>query len=141
MTVGVRIRRPPRIQAVIPSASMADIAFLLLIFFLTCTIFRFENGLIISLPHAASAVPLSRQKATHVWVGRDGTIVIDDQSVAVEAVGGILTRKLTELPGLAVALEIDRDTPYETVDRIVTELKRAGIRNVSLRSLPMRGRP
>lgn len=140
MRMGVRIRRPPRIQAVIPSASMADIAFLLLIFFLTCTIFRFENGLIISLPQAVTAVPLSRQKATHVWVSRGGTISIDDRAVAIEAVGGILARKVAGIPDLTVALEIDRDTPYETVDRIVTELKRMNIRNVSLRSRP-RGEP
>ena len=46
------IEKKSRVENEIPSASMADIAFLLLVFFLTTTVFNEENGLELLLPEA-----------------------------------------------------------------------------------------
>ena len=56
----MRWKRPVRVEAWIPTASTADIAFLLLIFFMATTIFRMENGLPVTLPRAEAGVPVPR---------------------------------------------------------------------------------
>ncbi len=128
----MRIRSGTRTGARIPTASMADIAFLLLIFFLTSTVFRLENGLEVDLPRAESGVGAARQRSTHVWVDRTGEIAIDDYLVGFDQIGSILAAKLKRSGELVVNLQIDQEVPYETVDRVLMELKRVNIRNVRL---------
>lgn len=48
-------RKVPQ-EAEIPTASMADIAFLLIIFFMTSTVFMREKGLKIALPEKTDQV-------------------------------------------------------------------------------------
>jgi biopolymer transport protein ExbD len=126
-----RFRTPYRATARIPTASMADIAFLLLIFFLTSTIFRLESGLEVDLPRAESGIGSTRQRSTHIWIDAAGQIAIDDYLVTLPEVDKVLAAKLRGWGELIVSLQIDRDVPYETVDRLMRQLQRANVRNVS----------
>ena len=137
----LRLRRRHRVGARIPTASMADIAFLLLIFFLTSTIFRLENGLEVDLPRAESGIESRRQRSTHIWVDHSGTVAIDDFLVPIESLQPILASKLRRSGQIVVSLQIDRDVPYETVDRLIGQLKRASIQNVNLGTEGERWRP
>jgi biopolymer transport protein ExbD len=56
------LQRKSKVSDEIPTASMADIAFLLLIFFLTTTVFEEEKGLPIVLPEAAAMEQAVSQK-------------------------------------------------------------------------------
>ena len=118
-------------SARIPTASMADIAFLLLIFFLTSTIFRLESGLEVDLPRAESGIGSTRQRSTHIWVDTAGQVAIDDYLVTLEEIDKILAAKLRGWGELIVSLQIDRGVDYQTVDRLMRQLKRANVRNVS----------
>ena len=111
---------------------MADIAFLLLIFFLTSTIFRLETGLEVDLPRAESGIGASRTRSTHIWVDRTGEVAIDDFLVDLGRLEEILAAKLRASGELVVSLQIDREVPYETVHRLIGTLRRANIRNVRL---------
>jgi len=115
----------------IPTASMADIAFLLLIFFLTSTIFRLESGLEVDLPRAESGIGSTRQRSTHIWIDDAGQIAIDDYLVTLEEVDEVLAAKLRRWGELIISLQIDREVPYEAVDRLMRQLKRANVRNIS----------
>ena len=65
----IRIRRRPAMGDEIPTASMSDIAFLLLIFFIVSTIFHQEQGLPLLLPGRASrTVRLSPQNILGIEV-------------------------------------------------------------------------
>jgi len=118
-------------SAAIPTASTADIAFLLLIFFLSTTIFRMERGLPVDLPRAESGERLPRQRAVHVYVDALGLISVDDLLIRVQDLEGILARKLAENSTLIVALTFDEAVPYETADRVLEQLKRANALNTS----------
>ena len=128
----VRIRKRGSVGARIPTASMADIAFLLLIFFLTSTIFRLETGLEVDLPRAESGVGSARQRSAHVWIDRSGEVAIDDLLIPMERLEAILASKLRRSGGIVVSLQIDREVPYETVDRLMEQLRKAKIRNIRL---------
>jgi biopolymer transport protein ExbD len=110
---------------------MADIAFLLLIFFLTSTIFRLELGLEVDLPRAESGVASSRQRSTHVWIDRTGQVAVDDYLIDLENLDGVLAAKIQRSGELLVSVQIDREVPYQTVDRLLAQLKRANIRNIN----------
>ena len=60
----------------IPSSSMADIAFLLLIFFLVTTTFPKDKGLQIVLPEQAEEIEVSQKNVLHVIVNPNGTVTI-----------------------------------------------------------------
>jgi biopolymer transport protein ExbD len=68
--------RPTRARGDIPTSSMADIAFLLLVFFLVTTVFDDERGLSLVLPEADRPVPVSPANVLHLWVLGDGTVEV-----------------------------------------------------------------
>lgn len=127
----IRLRARPMVSSRIPTASMADIAFLLLIFFLTSTIFRLETGLEVDLPRAESGIGAARQRSTHIWVDRFGQVAVDDYLIEMETLDAVLAAKLKRSGELLVSLQIDRDVPYETVDLLLLQLKQANIRNIN----------
>jgi biopolymer transport protein ExbD len=61
-----------RARADIPTSSLADIAFLLLIFFLVTTVFDEERGLSMLLPQAEQVVP--QTNVLHFIVRTDGLV-------------------------------------------------------------------
>ena len=118
-----RFARKNRVSNTIPTVSMGDLAFLLLIFFMATTIFRPEAGLQIVLPQAESTEKQGRERIASIWVDRDGRISINDRFVAVSEVGGIIKATLYEKPNAVVALNADRQAPYGTVADVIEELK------------------
>ena len=129
----MKFKRKSRTALSIPTASMADIAFLLLIFFMVSTVFVRYRGIKLILPSAETTQQIKfRRNLTHIWIGRDGTISIDDQ-VAVDPtdptadlapVRTMIHRKLTENPRVIVSLKCDRNAPYGILSDVLQELRR-----------------
>ncbi|MCK4236804.1 MAG: biopolymer transporter ExbD [Candidatus Krumholzibacteria bacterium] len=123
------------VQSNIPTASMADIIFLLLIFFMVTTIFKLEEGLPITLPRAESGAEQERERLIHVWADRYNRISINDRLVRVNNIHAIIAAKFEENRGLIVAFNVDHKTKYRLVSRIMEELKDANAVNVSFTSM------
>ena len=119
----------------IPTASMADIIFLLLIFFMVTTIFKLEEGLPITLPRAESGADQDRERLVHIWADRYSRISINDKLVSLDNINAIIGAKLTENRGLIVAFNIDQRTRYGLVSQIIEQLKEANAVNVSFTSM------
>ncbi len=113
---------------------MADIAFLLLIFFMTTTIFKMEDGLPVNLPRAETAHKQKRELISHVWIDAGGKISINDKIVQVADVEPIIKTLLAEKPSLIVAFNADHRTPYGIISDVMEELKRANAIRVSFTS-------
>ena len=126
-----RFRRVGSREVHIPTASMADIAFLLMIFFITSTVLRIDLGLPVDLPRASTVMRQPRELIAHVWIDAEGRPMIDDLYVAYEEVAPILADKLRRNPGLVVAVNSDQRTPYRFVHRLLSELKKAEAVRVS----------
>ncbi|MYK69225.1 MAG: biopolymer transporter ExbD, partial [Gammaproteobacteria bacterium] len=58
----------------VPTSSMADIAFLLLIFFLVTTVFPKDSGLAVVLPESAEEVQVSQRNILHLSVLPKGRV-------------------------------------------------------------------
>ncbi|MCK4303653.1 MAG: biopolymer transporter ExbD [Candidatus Eisenbacteria sp.] len=130
----MRFKRTLEMGASVPTGSMGDIVFLLLIFFLATTIFKLEEGLTVTLPRAESGVRVPREKVTHVWVDAHEDISIDDAFVHMDMIEQLLVKKMRENPQLMVGLNMDAALPYSTVDRVLRQLRKANALSVSFTS-------
>ncbi len=132
----MRFERNQKVRNAVPTSSMADIAFLLLIFFMVTTIFKMEDGLPISLPRVETAQKQKREKIMHIWIDAGGNIAINDKLVRVIQIGDILVNMLSERPDLIIAFNADDRAPYGVVSDVMDQLKEANAIRVSFTSDP-----
>ena len=129
--MSVRSRRDTgRVNA----ASMSDIAFLLLIFFLVTTIFAFEEGIPMVLPAKAPAKKVKRDAVVTLKAHANGSITFDDKPLRLAEVKPRVEARLAENDRLVVVLETHRDSEYGLLVDLLDELRLAKARRVSLRS-------
>ena len=128
----MNIRRRVHHQNMIPTASMADIAMLLLIFFLSTTIIRSREALDIRLPGATSGEPVRKETAIRLSLDSAGDVALNDARVGMGEVAPILAGKLRRNPGLSILLRADARAPYATVALLIDQLERAHAPRVSL---------
>ena len=107
----------------IPTSSMGDIAFLLLIFFMVTTIFREESGLPVELPRAEAGEEVNRELISNIYINRIGQISIDDRLVQIKHITDIIGTQINDNPQLIVAFKTDTYTNYGIVSDVMEELK------------------
>ena len=130
-------KRSGRVTATqeIPTASLADISFLLLIFFLSTTMFAVEHGIPLVLPGAGSAtVKVKRSSVVVVRANADGTIEVNKEPVPLGRLRTIIEEKLSANSDLVVVLETHPDSEYGLMVDILDELRLADARRISLKS-------
>jgi biopolymer transport protein ExbD len=122
------LKRKNKAASDIPSSSLADMAFLLLIFFMVTTVFRQEKKQEVVFPEAEATQKLAepRKDILNVYVTQDGTIFINDRNTAVEQVSGVVAPLYAENRGMVIMLRSDRDVGYQRIDHILKELQAAG---------------
>jgi biopolymer transport protein ExbD len=133
------LQRKSKVSDEIPTASMADIAFLLLIFFLTTTVFEEEKGLPIVLPEAAAMEQaVSQKNIIHFLVQEDGAVVIRrgesqaEQVVSYSEIEGIMRQEIANNPNIIAAVKTAPDSPYRHMINVLDELQKANAERVSL---------
>ena len=111
----------------IPTASMPDIIFMLLLFFMVTTTLReVEVFVNYSLPEAKAIEKIeNRRLISYIWVGQDSRIQINDSLVKMEEIQGIMYAKRQSLPNVIVSLRIDKNTDMGLVTDIQQELRKA----------------
>ena len=86
----MKFSRKTKLSSEIPTASMPDIIFMLLIFFMVTTVLREYSGLPVTLPKAKRIEKLkSKRHTSHIWVSKDGLISIDDRLFTIEDISNI----------------------------------------------------
>jgi biopolymer transport protein ExbD len=122
--------RKSKTSSEIPASSLADIAFLLLIFFMVTTVFRTDSERQIIWPEAESTKKIDEKKKNilNVWVERDGSIFINDQPYTMEQVGGVVGPLYAASDRrLVVSIRGDREVPYLQIDLVQKQLQSASI--------------
>jgi biopolymer transport protein ExbD len=128
--------RRHRVRAQIPSVSMGDIAFLLLIFFMATTIFRSDPGIEVRLPQAETSEKHEKDQVLHVWIDQNGRVWINNRFVATNRLHDSVVQETAVKPGLVVAFNADVRAPYRAVADVLEELKQANATRVSFTSEP-----
>lgn len=130
-----------RISDEIPSSSMADIAFLLLIFFLVTTTFPKDKGLAIVLPEEAAEIEVSQKNILHIVVNPNGAVTIkrgesqQEQTVRPNDVEAIWRQDVVQNPNLIAAVKTHPNTQYRFMIDVLDALHTAGAERISLQLL------
>ena len=133
----MRLQRKLKTEAGIPTSSLPDIIFMLLIFFMVVTIFREFQGLKLILPEAKKIAKLEGKKhVSHIWATSEGTISIDDQIVTMGKIRTIMYDKVVADPQLTVSLKADRQTEMEIITDIHQELREASALKLNYSAKP-----
>jgi len=124
--------RKSRVESTIPTASMADIAFLLLIFFMVSTVFKQYTGLKVLLPEAEKTQKIeTRRFITHIWINPAGEIRIDDMDVKLPLVEKVMKNKLQKDPKTIISLRADKRARYGVISDLMEELRKADALRIS----------
>lgn len=121
-------------EATIPTASMADIAFLLLLFFLVATVIDVDTGLGLTLPEIVEdqvEVKVDKDRMAAVLINENGDVLIDGNVIPVFQLKDNLKARIAskiDLPKskkLIVSLKTDRKTVYNTYITALDQIKLA----------------
>jgi biopolymer transport protein ExbD len=113
-------------EAEITSASMADIAFLLIIFFMVTTVFSATKGLDFQLPSDDDKQQQTeKQEAIFFKVLEDGSFLMDGQPAVRESILPYIQPKLANWPEKPIIIYSRPQAPYKTMITIYDALMQA----------------
>lgn len=121
----------------IPTASLPDIVFMLLLFFMVTTTLR-EVDVLVSfrLPEAKAIEKIENKRlVSYVWVGQDGRIQVNDSITQLTDIQKIMYAKRVALPNVIVSLRIDKSSQMGIVTDIQQELRKASCLRINYSTL------
>ena len=122
----MKFSRKTKLSSEIPTATMPDIIFMLLIFFMVTTVLREYSGLPVTLPKAKRIEKLkSKRHTSHIWVSKDGLISIGDRLFAIDDVAKIMYDKRLADPQIVVSLKADEEAKMGLISGIHEKLREA----------------
>jgi biopolymer transport protein ExbD len=116
---------------VIPTASMADITFLLIIFFMVGTVFNVEKGIDMRLPQSTVQQDISEENVI-ISIDKEEKLYLDGEAVELGALGQSTMEKLAGSPESFVLVKSDQGVKYRIVIDVLDELLQVGITNIAL---------
>ena len=130
------IKKQRRPLEEINSSSMADIAFLLLVFFLVTTTISMDKGISLVLPSEGDELEVNRKNIVNILMNESGKVLIDDKPTKVNAIRGIVERKLSGNPNLIFSVQTHPRTKYQNYLQILDQLKEAKATKISIANPP-----
>jgi biopolymer transport protein ExbD len=124
----VKFRRKPRENVEINLASLIDVVFILLLFFVVTTTFTRETQLKVDLPEAASGTPPEQTelKQVEVLIGADGAYSVNGKALLESNLSNLMAALQKESDGdnsLPLIISADGKTPHQAV---ITAMDAAG---------------
>ena len=111
--------------AAIQTSSMADIAFLLLIFFLVTTTIDMDKGLGIILPAEGETFEMHKSNILNCLINSSGKVLLGDEPVEVKNISRLVKEKMAENENLIVSVKSHKKTRYQDYIRVIDQLKMA----------------
>lgn len=125
------IPRKTKKQTFLPLPSMADIAFILLIFFILTSAVSMERTMPVDLP--VSVESASADSAYfHVWVDRSGIIYMNAVEVDFDHLALTAQYRVAANPEVKGLIGADRGVTYRKVNNVIEVLKDSGVASVIL---------
>ena len=124
----MKFRRKPRETVDINLASLIDVVFILLLFFVVTTTFTRETQLRVDLPEAVSGSPAEDQQVKHldVAISAEGAFSVNDQVLPKNDLATLMDALQKESSGdtnLPLSISADGKTQHQSV---ITAMDAAG---------------
>ncbi len=111
---------------------MADIAFLILIFYLATTTINIDKGIGLTLPAKGEAKEVAKQNLISLLINAQGEVLLDNEVVAIPAIREIVRNKLLANDKLIVSVKADKATEYRVYLAVLDQLKQAEVARISI---------
>jgi len=119
------------LPAEIPTSSMADIAFLLIIFFLVASFYSVTRGIQFSLPkHDEAALTAEPEAAVLIEIESTGALLVDNKPMQLADIRSYIGPKLRQNPTKSVILQTSLEAPYQAMTDVFDELRQVGVQNL-----------
>jgi biopolymer transport protein ExbD len=117
----------------VPVSSMADIAFLLLVFFMVTSVLDSDPDLPIDLPDVPGGEQLNKKIANlYLTADKNRTVYFNGAIMPMNEAINNIRAKLSTTPDLKVLLHADQNLTYEEIDNTFETLKEIGALKISL---------
>ena len=128
------IKKKKIAEASIPTSSMADIAFLLLLFFLVATTIDVDTGIGLTLPEYVTDiknVKVPKDRMAAILINANGDVLLDEKPIPLPQIKDQLKPRIIskiDLPNdkkLIVSVKTDRKTNYNLYIQALDQVKQA----------------
>lgn len=126
--LNTRRKGTPEIQ----SGSMADIVFLLLIFFLVTTTVDTDKGISLALPPKGETKEVSKKNIANILINEAGDVMINEEQIAINDLSRKARQMLDENDKIAFSVKTLKTTKYDIYIDVLDQLKRANATRISI---------
>ena len=126
------VEKRQKVLAEIPLASMADIAFLLITFFIIITKFGADKGIDLLLPPDGTIKEIPRANIISIVMNDAGGVTVDNTACPLGRVENAVQERTLKNDLLVVTVKTTRRTPYKYFMAVMDQLKHAAVRKISV---------
>lgn len=131
----MKVRRPQRPESYIPTASMADIAFLLIVFFMVTTNITVDRTTValptsferVEVPKDAAVIAVEEGGVLHFSDGEEQSHIINMTDL-LSAAAFVMQKN----PLRYFVIKSDGAARYEYIDQILEQLRQASVKNIAM---------
>lgn len=134
-------KKKSRVSGEVPMSSTADIAFLLLVFFLVTTVFPKDKGLALVLPEQSEEIAVSQKNILHLIIQPSGIVDVKRgesqqvQQMRAQEIEGLWRQEVALNPNLIAAVKTHPDAAYKFMVDVLDALHSANAERISLQIL------
>ena len=127
----MKLRRARRKPFFIPTFSMSDIAFLLLIFIMLVSLINYRKTINIEYPQAQTALRIDAEKNLEIWINVAGEVFLDGYPSDLLSVEAKIADLHRNAPDTRVHIIADKNTEYEKINNVLSIMQVLQYRVVS----------
>tara|TARA_B110000438_G_scaffold197647_1_gene189148 strand:+ start:269 stop:667 length:399 start_codon:yes stop_codon:yes gene_type:complete len=116
----------------INSSSMADIAFLLLVFFLVTTTISLDKGISLILPAEGNELEVNKSNIVNILVNEQGKVLIDENPSTIQNIKSIALKRMKKNPNVIFSVLTTKRTKYKNYIQVLDQLKQAKATKISI---------
>ncbi len=118
------------------SSSMADIAFLLLVFFLVTTTISMDKGISLVLPAEGNELEVNKKNIVNILVNESGKVLLDDKPIITKNIKSTVEKKLASNPNVIFSVQTHPRTKYTDYIKVLDQLKAGNAQKISIANPP-----
>mgnify|MGYP001038391903 FL=1 len=123
--------RKARVGA-IPEGGMADIAFLLLVFFLVTTTMDMDKGIGIILPAEGQEIEINKKNILNLLISSSGNVLLGGEAIAINQIDDRVKEEIRKNDKLIISVKAHEKTQYDVYIAVLDQLKKAKATRISI---------
>ena len=123
--------RKARVGA-IPEGGMADIAFLLLVFFLVTTTIDMDKGIGIILPAEGQEIEINKKNILNLLISSSGNVLLGGEPIAINQIDDRVKEEIKKNDKLIISVKAHEKAQYDVYIEVLDQLKKAKATRISI---------